>query len=57
MHEFEKNTVDSGEHSPHLLEDDDEVVLEADKEVVQDEDNDLVGTEQITSRLCELLKV
>lgn len=59
MHEFEKNTEDTGEHSPHLLEEEEEEEI---RENVKDEEEkdtveDMIVTEQITSRLTELLQV
>ena len=58
MHEFEKNTEDTGEHSPHLLEEEEEEIRENVKdEEEKDTVEDMIVTEQITSRLTELLQV
>ena len=58
MHEFEKNTEDTGEHSPHLLEEEEEEIKENVKdEKEKDTEEDMIVTEQITSRLTELLQV
>ena len=58
MHEFEKNTEDTGEHSPHLLEEEEEEIKEDVKdEEEKDTEEDMIVTEQITSRLTELLQV
>ena len=56
MHEFEKNTGDTGEHSPHLLEEEEEIKEDV-KDEEKDTEEDIIVRDQITSRLTELLQV
>ena len=56
MHEFEKNTGDTGDHSPHLLEEEEEIKEDV-KDEEKDTEEDIIVRDQITSRLTELLQV